>query len=486
MTRVVVIGAGITGLAAAHRLLELAREREERLDVCCLEASGRPGGLLESERTDEGYLIEHGPDAILTSKPAALKLAERLGLEDRIVRTRPENRGAFVVRGGRLERVPAGFQVVAPTKLGALWRSPVLTRGAKLRASLEPLLPRGPAAADESLGSFVRRRFGPEILERLSQPMAGGIYGAPPDRLSLRATMPRFLDVETQARSVTLGLRAQARREGTADEAGARYGLFISFGEGVEVLPRALAERLGDRLRLHAPVRAIAREGQGWRVALEVETLAADGVIVALPAPRAAPLVRPHLPASADQLDAVRHGSAATVTLAFAREDVAHPLGASGFVVPAVEGRVLLAATWASEKWPDRAPPDRVLIRVFLGGNDREEVAVHGEEELVAAARRGLRELMGIEAPPLLQRVDRYLGNMPRYELGHGARMDQVEAEVRRLPSLELAGNAYRGVGIPDSIASGERAAEALLAQLSGPSRGVSGLGTGVSKDGMA
>ena len=316
--------------------------------------------------------------------------------------------------------------------------------------------------------------------------MAGGIYGAPPDRLSLRSTMPRFLDLEREARSVTRGRRAQARREGTEDEAGARYGLFISFDEGVEVLPRALAGRLGERLRLHAPVRALAREGEAWRVALEVETLEAEGVIVALPAPRTAALVRAHLPASAGQLEAVRHGSAATVTLAYARAEVRHPLGASGFVVPAVENSVLLAATWASEKWPGRAPPDRVLIRVFLGGNDRDDVALHGEEELVVAARRGLRELMGIEAPPRLVRLDRYLGNMPRYELCHGTRIDQVEAEVARVPGLELAGNVYRGVGIPASIASGERAAEAMLSQLSGTSRGVSGLGKGVSTEGIA
>lgn len=451
--RVVVVGGGVAGLAAAHRL------RERGADVLLLEASARCGGMLRTERTD-GYVIERGPDSIITSKPAALALAEALGLGRRIVRTREENRGAYVVRGGRLHRVPDGFQLLAPSDLGALWRSPVLDLGGKVRASLEPLVPRA-SHHDESLASFVRRRLGDDVLARLAQPMAGGIYGADPEQLSLRATLPRFLETEARDGSLVRSLR-RARLAGAAAASGARYGLFISFDEGIACLPEALEEHLADVVRTERPVSSLRRVGGAW----EVDGERAAAVVLAIPAARAGGLLGREAPEIATRLRAIRHGSAATVTLAYAEADIPRPLDAAGFVVPATEGRAVMAGTWSSAKWHGRAPSGQALLRVFLGGHGRQEVVRWSDEELEGAARRSLRDLMGIVAAPSLVRVDRWREKMPRYEVGHARRIDDLIERLGAHPRLQLAGNAYRGVGIPDAIASGQSAADAILATL--------------------
>ena len=463
---VAVSGGGVAGLAAAHRVLELAPSAEVRV----FEAGPRPGGWLQTERTDEGYVIDRGPDSILTEKPAAMRLAERLGLAAEVVATEPGAHGAYIVHDGRLERVPEGFSVLAPSDPIALARSPLLTVRGRLRAAADLVLPRGRGVSkghlppDQSLAAFVRRRFGGEVLDRLAQPLAGGIYGADPERLSLAATMPRFLALEATHRSVTIGLMRRVRAARARAASGARYHLFASFRRGIGALPEAVAAALGERVRLGASVATLAEGRSGYRLGLASgETIAARRVIVAVPAPRAAALVERLDATLAGHLRAIRYGSAAVVTLAYAREAVPHPLDAYGFVVPAIEGRLVLASTWSSVKWPGRAPAGKVLLRVFLGGATRPEVPRLGDAQLLAAARRELRALMGVEAPPGLVRVDRFLDAMPHYHVGHLDRVEAIEDRASAMAGLSLAGNAYRGVGIPDAVASGERAADEVL-----------------------
>lgn len=460
--RTVVIGAGISGLAAAHRLMEVAPDRE----IIVLEASDRAGGLLRSERTEDGYLIERGPDSIITDKPWALALARRLGLDGDIVGTLPGSRGAYVVCRGRLERIPEGFSLVAPVRATPFLRSPILSWRGKARAGLDLVLPRG-HREDESLAHFVTRRFGKEMLDRLAQPMVGGIYGADPEKLSLRATMPRFLDIEREHRSVSLGLRRRQRRAGEAHASGARYGLFVSFLQGCQRLPDALAERLGDRLRLRQSVRALARdpETQAWRITTEDgTTIDSRSVVVAIPAGPAADLLRPIDSDLARLLGHIPYGSAATATFAWRRKEIPHPLDAYGFVVPSIERRDILASTWASRKWPGRAPPGMELVRVFFGGPGRDHVVNEDDDTLVRWARRELGDLMGVTAEPSLVRVDRYVRAMPQYHVGHLGLVARIEAQVGRHEGLQLAGNAFRGVGIPDSVHRGELAAERVAA----------------------
>ena len=453
---VIVVGAGISGLAAAHRLVELDRSRE----VIVLERSERAGGVIGTERTD-GYVIERGPDSILTEKPAALALARRLGLDDEIVATHPDARGAYVVCRGRLERVPEGFSLMAPVDPVAFLGSPILSFRGKARAALDLVKPRG-AREDESLASFVRRRFGDELLDRLAQPLVSGIYGADPELLSLRATMPRFLDVERESRSVAFGLwRRQrgAKAKAKAKASGARYGLFMSFRDGTQTLVDALMAKLGGRVRTGTAVESIERAGDRFCVRVAGgEAIDAEHVVIATGAPLAATLLRELDGDLADLVGAIPYGSATTVTLAYPREKIPHPLDAAGFVVPSMEGRAITAVTWSSRKWPGRAPAGMELLRVFFAG----ETSERDDDALLRDARDELRALMGVRAEPLLVRIARSPRAMPQYHVGHLDRVTEIESRVATHPGLSLIGNAYRGVGIPDCIARAELTAESL------------------------
>lgn len=448
--KIAVVGAGLSGLTAAHRILERAPAQE----LVVLEASERAGGLLGTIERD-GFVIETGPESILTEKPAAVALAKRLGIDHRFVQTRSEHRGAYVVSRGRLERVPEGFRLMAPTRWDSWLASPVVSWRGKLRAMMEPWVPVR-AMEDESLAHFVERRLGREVLERLAQPLIGGIYGGDPERLSLAATMPRFLEMETTHGSVVRAMRASGERA-----SGARYGLFVAFDRGMQVLVDALVARLGDRLRLKAPVQALERTAGGrWRLRLAGdEHLDVDKVVLASGALTAARWLEPHHSKLADALSAIEHGSAAIVTFAWARDQIPHPLEAFGYVVPDVERRLSIAGTFSSVKWPGRAPDGQVLVRVFLRAVDA------SDEELVLAARRELFELLGVSAAPRFLLVSRAERAMPQYHLGHRERADAIEAMEKELSGLVLAGNALRGVGIPDTIRYAEEKVDrAILA----------------------
>ncbi len=470
---VVVVGGGICGLAAGHRLVEI----EPRADVIVLEASARTGGLLQTERVD-GCIVERGPDAIITTKPAAIELAHRIGIGDEIVSTSTRHRGAYVVRAGRLTRVPAGFSVMAPTFLWPMIRTPILSWRGKARVAAELVLPRGARGSDESLASFVQRRFGKELFERVAQPLASGIYGAAPERLSMRATMPRFLDLERDHRSVALGLRRQVERSPDEVGTGARYGMFVAFRDGMATLPDALRARLGSRVRTSAKVASIRKipkqlgDGERFIVTLhDGQTVHADAVIVAVPAPVATNLVETLNSSLATRLRSIPHGSLAAVTLSVSESAIERPLDAFGFVVPRGEARDVIAATWSSTKWPGRAPRGQALLRVFLGGNGQEQILERPDDVLVASALRELRTLVGLKAPADWVRVDRYNQRMAQYEVGHLDRVQEIERLVDDIGCFALAGSAYRGVGIPDVVRSAEQAAERIVAQLRSTSR---------------
>jgi oxygen-dependent protoporphyrinogen oxidase len=331
------------------------------------------------------------------------------------------------------------------------------------------VLPRAEAREDESLASFVTRRLGREALERVAQPLVGGIYTADPERLSLGATMPRFLEMERRERSVILAMWRHARaaaRAGASAGSGARWTLFASFVDGMQTLIDALAQRLPEgAVRLGTRVVGLApKERAGWLVTLaDGAVIHAAGVVLATPAYVTAKLLEPLDPALAVQLAAIRYASSATVTMAFARGDVPHPLDAFGFVVPAVEGRDAIACSFAHVKYAGRAPAAAVLLRVFFGGVLADTILARSDDELVQAARAELGALLGVRAAPSLVRLHRHPRAMPQYDVGHLARVRAIEASLGCHPGLALAGGAYRGVGIPDCIHGGEQAAERLL-----------------------
>ena len=481
--RIVVLGGGISGLAAAYRLRELAAMRQAPIELTLLEQGERLGGALCTLR-EQGFIAEGGADSFLIEKPWALHLSRRLGLEHALVATRAEFRRTLVVRNGTLIDIPEGFSLLAPARMLPMLRSPLLSPLGKLRLMVEPLLPRRNSHDDESLAAFVTRRLGREVLERIAQPLAGGIYTADPESLSLHATLPRFAEMEARYGSVIRGLRAAARAQGerpqtTNGTSGARWTLFASFAGGIGALVDALARELGDSIRLGARVAGLERRSPGagaqWRVVLaDGGALGADAVVCALPAHRAAPLFAAQAEPLARALGSIGYASAAVVNLAYRERDFPRPPRCFGFVVPAIERRRIIAGSFTSLKFEGRAPAGTVLARAFIGGAMQTELMALDDRALLEVAREEFRALLGVKAAPLWARINRWPDSMPQYAVGHHARVAAIERAAAALPRLELAGAALRGVGIPDCVLSGERAAQAIFAELHGERPGES------------
>jgi oxygen-dependent protoporphyrinogen oxidase len=466
--RVAIIGGGITGLAAAHRISELAIAREMPVEVTILERGERLGGPLRTIVRD-GFVIETGTDSFLTEKPWAAQLARRLGLESELIPTRAEFRKTYVVRRGRLVEVPAGFTLLAPMHIWPVITSPLFSPLGKLRMALEPIIPKRQDAGDESLASFVTRRLGREVLDRVAQPLAGGIYTADPAQLSMGATMPRFVEMERLHGSLMRGMRAAeaaraAQQRGTS---GARWSLFLTLRGGVSTLADALASRLEGSIRRGAEVAAVERELDAWRVTLaDGSQVGADAVICAAHAYTAARLLRRIEARVADHLGYISYASAATVSLTWRVGDFPKPLDSFGFVVPSIERRKIIAASFSSLKFEGRAPEGFVLARVFLGGVLQSDMMKLSDDEMVAAARDEFRDLLGVTAAPGMTEVQRWPAAMPQYAVGHLDRVAKIEEVAAGIPDLFLAGAAYRGVGVPDCVHSGENAAEAAFERL--------------------
>lgn len=471
--RIAIIGGGISGLAAAHRLHELAAAREMPIEVTLFEAGTRLGGAIETLRRD-GFVIETGADSFLSEKPWALKLAERLGLSGAIIGTQEQFRKTYVVRAGRLVEIPEGFSLLAPAFIRPMLGSPLFSMPGKLRMLLEPFIPRRRIAGDESLAAFVTRRLGREVLERVAQPLAGGIYTADPNILSLQATMPRFAEMEHRHGSVIKGLRAAARSRGVGERgtSGARWSLFVSFKGGMRELVDALVTRLAGSIRYNAGVEALEHidksgNASAWRLRLAGgAAFDADAVLCAAPAYAAAPLLKPHNAALASLLENLGYASAATVNMAFRADDVRGAPKSFGFVVPAVENRKIIAGSFSSLKFAGRAPDGLFLARVFLGGALQSQMMALDDAAMAAAAREEFRGLLGVTAAPLFTYVRRWAEAMPQYAVGHLERVAEIEREGATIRGVALAGAYLRGVGIPDCVHSGETAADTLFSYL--------------------
>jgi oxygen-dependent protoporphyrinogen oxidase len=478
MRRIAIVGGGLSGLAAAYRLLELSAGQNSSIEVTLFEAGPRLGGIVGTRRIGD-YLVDTGADSFLTNKPGAVSLCRRLGLEHRLVSTDSRYRGAHVLFEGRPVPVPEGFQLISPSAIWPILTTPLLSAWGKLRMLTEVFVPRG-NLPDESLADFVRRRFGREALERLVQPLVGGIYTSDPEKLSLAATMSRFQEMERRSGSLILAAMHQPpgaeRSRGSSSiqqpsdtkSSGARYGLFAGLAGGMEELLDALrsAVSAGCRIQTSTPVRSIRKgeePGAGYRVILNEGFLSFDGVIVATTAHQGAKLLGELDAPLASALSEIEYASSAIVVTAHKLKNVRHPLDSFGLVVPHRERRRILATSFSSRKFPDRAPADSVLMRTFVGGALQPELYERDDREIEQIVQEELADILGVQGPPEFSLVVRYPRAMPQYLMGHLDRVARIESRAGLHPGLALAGNALHGVGVPDAIASGEAAAVTVL-----------------------
>jgi oxygen-dependent protoporphyrinogen oxidase len=466
--RLVVVGGGITGLAAAHAAIARARERGSPLSVSVLEASPRFGGNLITERTD-GFLLDGGPDSWVRTKPHASAIASELGLGGALIGTSERARRYFIAWAGRLHAVPEGLVLGVPTKLGPLARTGLFSWGGKLRMAVEPLVVARHLDGDddESIADFAARRLGREAAERLVAPLLGGISAGDASDLSVRAAFPQLVAMEREHGSLVRGMRSAAGAQAASAAREGETSAFVSLEGGVGDLVTALVDRLrqdGATLRVGAAVHRVGREGSAWTVDADGgERVVADAVVLAIAAPVAARILGSLDGGLAQSLSSFSFASTATVFLGYRQRDVSHPLDGSGFVVPRSLGRPILAGTWVSSKWRGRAPEGHVLLRAFFGGRWGEDILARDEEALVRLAREELRGLMGIEAEPVLSRVFRFAEKSPQMRVGHLARMRAIHDRVAVVaPGVRLAGGGYDGIGIPDCIRQGQEAGRSL------------------------
>ena len=453
LTEVAVVGGGITGLAAAHQLRQLMPPEQ----ITLIDKSPQLGGKIQTEHVG-GFIIEAGPDSFLSTKSGAVELCQALGLTDRLVGTLPAGYRSSVRRGGRLYELPEGITGLIPSRLAPLLFSPLLSLQGRARASLDLVLPRRREDGEESIAGFVRRRLGDEAWDWLVEPLLSGIYAGDGAMLSIDATFPQLPAIEREHGSLIRGMTRQPRGSAPAPAP------FLTPRGGLGELVAALEASLADcrLLRGHAVI-GLGAGGPGYLLKLDDGTmLRARSVLLAAPAFVSARLVAPLDSELSARLDAFGFTSTATVALAFPETAVARPLRGYGYLRPRAEGGPIVACTWVSAKWPGRAPAGQLLLRAFIGRDGCEEAAGWPEEDLIRLVREELGEVLGLSAEPTLTRIHRWPRGMPQYSLGHRGRLAQAERCLARHPGLAIAGHSYHGIGIPDCIRSGQRAARSL------------------------
>lgn len=473
---VVIVGGGVSGLATAFSLREQAAAAGLPIRCIVLEAGSSWGGKIVTHRIGD-LVTEAGPDSFLSQKPAALELCAKLGLTDQLINTNETGKKAFVLHGGRLHELPEGLVSFVPKQLGPFLRSGLLSGIGLARMGLDVVIPRGSSQGDESLASFFRRRFGAQAFDRVLEPLMAGIYAGDAEQMSLKATFPRFFELEQQYGSIIRGMMAAKKQAAASSTGGPKRTMFVSLKQGLGDLVTALTTRLAQRgaeLRLGCQVDAVrVRSHQLGRWMYDLilhdgSALSCESLVLATPAYVSAPLLRPLTPIAGGLLEMIPYASTATLAMAYPSNAVSNVVEGFGFIVPRKEGRDLIAVTWTSLKWPHRAPPDRVLIRCYVGGVGREAILQLNDDQLVARVRAELASICGITAEPAYVEVNRWPKAMPQYTLGHLDRLTQLDAALSRYGGLVLTGAGYRGVGIPDCIRDGAVAAGRVMRYLSG------------------
>lgn len=464
MKTVAIMGGGITGLSAAYHLEEQAKAGDLPLACRLIERQPQFGGKIRTDRID-GFIIEGGPDSFISMKPWGIELCQRLGLADHLTGTNPNQKQIYLLRKGRLVELPEGVMALMPTRLWPFVKSPLISPLGKLRMGLDLFIPPKKDKQDESLASFVQRRLGREAVERLAEPLLAGIYAGDPREMSLASTFPQFREIEQNYGSLTRGMLARHR---AMPPASSRYTMFMTLKKGMGELVETLTKRLDPATRMTGSgVIGIQLRSMAYELLLaDGRRLEADAVILATPAFVTADLLKQLDPLLSDRLIKIPYVSTATVSLAYKRSGFSHPLNGFGFVVPRSERRTILACTWTSTKFPHRAASDHVLVRCFVGGAGREELALQDEASLIKMVCEDLKAIMGISVEPVLTKVYRWEKANPQYNVGHLEEVAEIEKMAAQHPGLFVAGAAYRGVGVADCIHQGAQTAEKVLAYL--------------------
>jgi oxygen-dependent protoporphyrinogen oxidase len=465
---IIVIGGGITGLSAAFYASRIARAAGLAPRITLLEGGRRLGGKIETLRRGE-LVIERGPDSFLARKLPIIELSKDLGFEQELVALNPKAKKTYILRGGKLHRIPPGLVLGVPTQWKSFVTSGLISPWGKLRAALDLVLPAAQGNEDESLGGFMRRRLGDQVVDFVAEPLLSGIYAGDADKLSLLATFPQFRAAERKYRSLMLGLGrgAGATRSGASSEESipqhARGSAFLSYRRGLSSLVERLAEALeqeGVHVRTEHSVRSIVRSGWGGSIVTLTngDALQADAVIVTAPV-SAMPGLLPDVEETSVLAD-MQYASVANVVLGYSQHRVSVSLDGAGFVIPSTEGRFITACTWTSSKWSHVAPEDQVLIRCYVGRIDDERWRTMDDEQLTAAVRRDVAELVGIDTEPDFVDINRLERSMPQYAVGHLDRVKALRSAMElKTPGVFAAGAGFEGVGLPDCIQQGKQAA---------------------------
>ena len=480
MKKVIIIGGGVAGLAAAMKV-KRAADAGADVDFVLVERDNRLGGKIDGEivETERGtFVVDGGPDSFLTMKPAVHRIAELVGMTDQKLATDDSRKLTLILKKGRLYPMPDGVMQFAPTKFVPFATTGLFSWRGKIRAGMDLFVPTKKLAPgefnDETLERFIVRRMGREILDRLAEPLVGGVHGSDPAQMSLAATFPNLLEMEQKYGCMIKGFLAQRRmaeemrRKHPVDPANPRT-FFTAFKGGMHEFSAAMADFAGlAKMQTGLAVTAVSTANGGWSVVLDDgSTLEGDAVILATESWAAEPLVRPLDASIADALAAIPASSSATVSLAFDESEIGIDMEAFGVLCPALEKSKLLAATYSSTKWPGRAPKGAVLLRGFVGGPQNQAIMEKSDEELTEVAEAELRRILGINpaAQPLFRRFYRWTLGMPQYTMGHLDRVADIENRSAAIPGLALAGGSYRGVGLPNCIESGEAAVSKLLSE---------------------
>jgi protoporphyrinogen/coproporphyrinogen III oxidase len=471
MKKIIIIGGGIAGLAAAYRIQKEISEGAS-LECILLEGGDRFGGKIDTNRSN-GFVIERGPDSFISQKPAAIQLCQQLGLGDHLVSTNPGTPNTYVYTGGKLVTMPDGLSLMIPTKFLPFAFTPLFSLSGKIRMAFDLLIPRKADESDESLASFVRRRMGEEALRKMAEPMLAGIYASDPETMSIRSTFPMFVETERKYRSLILGMlaRKKAMLLNASKHSKSNFSLFMTLKDGLGEMVEAVIKKSPD-IKFHSGFRveSIAGKEGNWSIRVEGGgEQKADALILATPAHITARFLELVTPKAAELLKQIKYVSTATVTIAYKKEGFSHALDGFGFVVPKCEGRSILACTWTSSKFPHRAPDGHVMLRCYLGGALQEEIAEKDEETMANLVKQDLKEIMGVTEEPVFCKIFHNRKSNVQYEVNHSQRIDTIMQELQE--GLFLVGSAYRGIGIPDCIQGGTKSAESAIELLLGKSK---------------